>query len=91
MEIFNANRESQLQPAEPREDAEAHGDFWSIQGDFNYRHRTEPRVQLYVPKEETFIIPLKFIDVATFTFADLDVLQEKKIDACWNVDSSNHL
>ena len=34
------------------------GRFWSIRGDFIYRHHTEPRVLLYVPKEETFFIPL---------------------------------
>ena len=58
------------QPAESKDDAEADNDFWSIQGDFIYRHHVEPRVQLYVPKEETFPIPLKYIDV----------LQEKRID-----------
>ena len=42
------------QPTEPSDDAEARKDFWSIQGDFIYRHHTEPRVQLFVPKEETF-------------------------------------
>ena len=31
-------------------------DFRSIQGDFIYRHHNEPRVQLCVPKEETFTI-----------------------------------
>ena len=41
--------------------------FWSVQGDFIYRHHNEPRVQLYVPKEETFPIPLKSIDVARAT------------------------
>ena len=46
------------QPTESKDDAEAHADFWSIQGDFIYRHHKEPRVQLYVAKEETFLIPL---------------------------------
>ena len=40
------------QPTESTDDAEAHADFWSIQSDFIYRHHNEPRVQLYVPKEE---------------------------------------
>ena len=44
-------------------DAEARADSWSIQGDFICRHHNEPRVQLYVPQEETFPIPLKYIDV----------------------------
>ena len=78
-------------PAEPTDDAEARKDFWSIQGDFIYRHHVEPRVQLYVPKEETFPIPLKYIDVTRSTHTDLDVLQEKRIDDYWNVDSNKHL
>ena len=45
----------------------------------------EPRVQLYVPKEETFPIPLKYIDI-TRSFTNLDVLQEKRIDDYWNVN-----
>ena len=77
-------------PAEPTDDAEARGDSWSIQGDFICRHLNEPRVQLYVPKEVTFAIPLKYIDVTESTHTDLDVLQEKKIDDRWNVDSSKH-
>ena len=48
-----------IQPTETKNDAEATRDFWSIQGDFSYRHHNEPRVQLHVPKEETFPIPLK--------------------------------
>ena len=87
-EIQGESEESQ--PAEPT-DAEARADFWSIQGDFLYRHHTEPRVPLYVPMEETFLIPLKYNDVARSTHADLDVLQEKKIDDCWDVDSSKAL
>ena len=51
------------QPTDTSDDAEALTDFWSIQGDFICRHHNEPRVQLYVPKEETFPIPLKCIDV----------------------------
>ena len=51
----------------------------------------EPRVQLHVPKEGTFPIPRIYIDVTRSTNTDLDVLQEKKIDEHWNVDSSKHL
>ena len=37
-------------PAELKDDAEARADFWSIRGDFIYRHHNEPRVlQLYMP------------------------------------------
>ena len=79
-EIQGESGESQ--PAEPTDDAEARADFWSIQGDFIYRRHNEPRVQLYVPKEETFPIPLKYIDVTRSTHSELDVLQEKRIDDC---------
>ena len=71
--------------------AEALKDFWSIQGDFIYRHHIEPRVQLYVPKEETFPIPLKYIDVTRSSFTNLDVLQEKRIDDNWNVNANQRL
>ena len=40
--------------------------FWSIQGDSIYRHHNEPRFRLYVPKQETFPIPLEYIDVTRF-------------------------
>ena len=78
-------------PADPTDDAEARNDSWSIQGDFIHRHHNEPRVQLYVPKDETFPIHLKYIDVTRSTHTDLDVLQEKKIDGYWNIDSTKLL
>ena len=49
VEKFKASR------AEPTDDAEAWRDFWLLHGDFIYRNHIELRVQLYVPKEETFI------------------------------------
>ena len=70
---------------ESTDDAEARADFLSIQGDFNHRDHNEPRVQLYVSKEETFPLPLKYSDVTTATCTKLDVLQEKRIDDNWNV------
>ena len=51
-----------------------------MKGAFVYRHHVEPGVQLYVPKEETLRIPLKYVDVIRATHTDLDVLQEKRID-----------
>ena len=38
---------------------EAINDFWSMSGNFIYRHHVEPRVKLYSPREESFPIPLK--------------------------------
>ena len=42
------------------DDAEAKNDFRSIMGDFMYRHHVEPRVKLYVPREESFAILADF-------------------------------
>ena len=46
---------------------EAINDFWSMSGNFIYRHHVEPRVTLYSPREESFPIPLKYIDVSRTT------------------------
>ena len=59
---------------------EAINDFWSMSGNFIYRHHVEPRVELYSPREESFTIPLKYIDVTRTTHTNLDVKQEKLID-----------
>ena len=38
---------------------EAINDFWSMSGNFIYRHHVEPRVKLYSPREESFPILTK--------------------------------
>ena len=79
------------QPIDITKDAaEARYDFLSIERDFIYHH-VEPRVQLYVPKEETFPIPLKHIDVTRASYTNLDVLQENGIDDYWNVNVDRSL
>ena len=50
---------------------EAINDFWSMSGSFIYRHHVEPRVELYSPREESFPIPLKCIDVTRTAHANL--------------------
>ena len=45
---------------------EAINDFWTMSGNFIYRHHVEPRVKLYSPREESFPIPLKYIDVSSW-------------------------
>ena len=70
---------------------EAINDFWSMSGNFIYRHHVEPRVKLYSPREESFPIPLKYIDVTRTTHTNLDVKQEKRIDDYWNIDGSRDL
>ena len=71
--------------------SEAINDFWSMSGNFIYRHHLEPRVKLYSPREESFSIPLKYIDVSRTTHTNLDVEQEKRIDDFWNIDGSRDL
>ena len=70
---------------------EAINDFWSMSGSFIYRHHVEPRVKIYSPREESFPIPLKYIDVTRTTHTNLDVKQEKRIDDYWNIDGSRDL
>ena len=70
---------------------EAINDFWSMSGNFKNRHHVEPRVKLYSPREESFPIPLKFIDVSRTTHTNLDVKQERRIDDCWNIYGSRDL
>ena len=80
------------QPQDSLTDAgEAINAFWSMSGNFLYRHHGEPRVKLYSPREESFPVPLKYIDVSRTTHTNLDVKQEKRIDDCWNIDGSRDL
>ena len=70
---------------------EAMNDFWSMSGSFIYRHHVEPRVKLYSPREESFPIPLKYIDVSRTTHTNLDDKLEKRIDDYWHIDGSRDL
>ena len=76
---------SHLQDDSTRDDEEAKNDFWTITGEFIYLHHVAPRVKLYVPKEESFPVPLKYIDVTRTTHTSLEVLLEKilKITGTW--------
>ena len=40
---------------------EARNGFWSMSGNFRYRHHVEPRVKLHSPREESFPFPVKHI------------------------------
>ena len=80
------------QPQDSYPDAgEAINDFWSMSRNFIYRHHVEPRVKLYSPREESFPIPLKYIDVSRTTQTKLDVMRESRIDDYWNIDGSRDL
>ena len=82
---------TQLQHDSTRDVEEAKSDFWTITGEFIYRHHVEPRVKLYMLKEETFPIPMKYIDVTRTTKTSMDVLLEKHLEDYWNVDGEKEL
>ena len=73
------------------DDVEAINDFWSMSGSFIYRHHVELWVKLHSPTEESFPIPIKYIDVCRTAHTNLDVKQEKRIDDYWNIDGSRDL
>ena len=51
----------------------------------------EPRVKLYIPREESFPIPLKYIDVTRNTHASQGCIVGENIDDYWNVDGDREL
>ena len=59
-----------------------------MSGNFIYRHHVEPRVKLNLPRQASFPIPLKYIDVSRTTHTNLDVKKEKRIDDYRNIDGS---
>ena len=73
------------------DDGETRNDFWSISGNYIYLHHVEPRVKLYVPKEESFPIPLRYIDVTRATNTTLDVMLERRIDDYGNIEGKRDL
>ena len=91
--IFLENQKGlHLQSQDSLPDArEAINDFWSVSGNFIYRHHIEPRVKLHSPREESFTIPLKYIDVSRTAHTNLDVKKERRIDDYWNIDGSRDL
>ena len=57
----NLQRESDGSSSTPHRDSSLHdgdtgNDIWSLSGNFIHRHHVEPRVKLYVPREESFPI-----------------------------------
>ena len=92
LDFLGESEGSLPQPQDSLPDAgEAINDFWSMSGSFIYRHHVEPRVKLYSPREESFLIPLKYIDVSRTTHTNFDVKQEKRIDDYWNTDGPRDL
>ena len=78
---------SPFQDSSP-DDGEARNEFWSISGNSLYRHHGEPRVKLYVPRGESFPIPLRYSDVTRATSTTLDVMLECRMDDYWNIEEN---
>ena len=62
------------------DDGEAGNDFWSISGNYIHRHHVEPKIKLYVPRKESFLVPPRYIDVTRATSTTLDVMLERRMD-----------
>ena len=82
---------TRLQDESTRDGEEAESDFWTTTGEFINRQHVVRRVELYMPKEESFLIPLKYIDVARTICTSLDVFLEKHFEDYWNVDGERKL
>ena len=57
-DFFGESERSPLPPPQDSfpDDGEAINDFWSTSGDFKYGHHVEPRVKLYMPRENHFLL-----------------------------------
>ena len=62
---------------------EAMNDSWSMSGNFICRRHVGPKVKFYSPRAESFLIPLKYIDVTRTTYTNVDVKQEKGSMIIW--------
>ena len=92
LNFVGESEESLPPPRDSFPDAgEAINDFWSMSGNFKNRHHVESRVKHFSPREESFPIPLKYIDAPRTTHTSLDVKQEKRIYYSWNIDGSTGL
>ena len=92
IDFLDESEGSLPQPQDSLPDAgEAINDFLSMSGSFIFRHHVEPRVKLYSPREESFPIPLKYVDVSRTTKTNLDDMQERRIHDFWSIDWSRDL
>ena len=89
LRIFRGESEGSLQPLHDSflDACEAINDFWSMSGNFIYRHHVEPRVKLFLAER----IPLKYKYVSITTPTNFDIKQEKRIDDYWNIDGPRDL
>ena len=55
-------------------------DSWSVSGEFIFRHHEELRLKLYGTENETFPIPLKYVDVMRQTHTSICNVSEHIIN-----------
>ena len=63
-----------------RDAVQVREDFWTLSGEFICRHHVMLWEQVYVPKESSFPILFKYIDVERKTKTNLDNLEESSND-----------
>ena len=68
-----------------RDAMEARDDFCRMSGEVTCPYHVMLREQVYVPKESSFPIPSKYVDVVRQTTTDLENLQESSIDDLWSI------
>ena len=54
-----------------------------MSGEFIYRHHEEPRLKFYDPDNETFSIPLKYVNVMRQTLTSTNHVSEHMINDLW--------
>ena len=91
MEAFEGLRNKSQQPDEMTDDREARNDFWSIEGTYIDPHNVELRFQLFLQKEESFAIQLRYIDVIRRTHSTLGALQGSRRKYYWNIEGDRNL
>ena len=65
--------------------------FGPFPGNIIFRHHIQPRVKLYVPREESLPIPQRYFDVIRATSTTLDVTHERHVDDYWNIERNRDL
>ena len=56
---------------------------WTINRETIVRHHRAPRTKFYVPDENTFPIPVKYVDVIRWTETDFDEIALNHINDLW--------
>ena len=61
--------------------------LWSVSGDFFQRHREVSRLKLFVPKDETCLLPVICVGVTRQTQTSTDKTSEHTLNDYWNAET----